>query len=249
MLQDVWLEVSDHTTLFSRSLRSFLYGSSLYSCYLFLISSASVRYITFLSFIVSIFAWNVPLISLIFLKKSLFFSILLFSCISLHYSLRKTFLSLLAIIWNSAFSCMYLSFSSLSFTCLPFSDIPCWSSKETENPQGIWLWRSVGFDYRISTGLGKQSLGRHKQNIVSTRIQGKRTVTPQETKPYLPVSVWDSLVGTCANNCLMCDQGHWLQQSWEAQHADISPFGGGLHYLNILQARLQQYVNCEIPNV
>ena len=38
-----------------------------------------------------IFAWNVPLVSLIFLKRSLFFPILLFSSISLHWSLRKTF--------------------------------------------------------------------------------------------------------------------------------------------------------------
>ena len=28
------------------------------------------------------------------------------------------------------------------------------SSKGTEKPQGIWLWRPVGFDYRTSTGLG-----------------------------------------------------------------------------------------------
>ena len=55
-----------------------------------------------MSFIVPIFAWNVPLVSLIFLKRSLVFSILLFSSISLHWSLRKAFLSLLAILWNSA---------------------------------------------------------------------------------------------------------------------------------------------------
>ena len=47
----------------SGSWRSFLYSSSVYSCHLFLISSASVRFIPFLSFIVPIFAWNVPLIS------------------------------------------------------------------------------------------------------------------------------------------------------------------------------------------
>ena len=44
----------------------FLYSSSVYSCHLFLISSASVRSIPFLSFIKLIFAWNVPLVSLIF---------------------------------------------------------------------------------------------------------------------------------------------------------------------------------------
>ena len=61
-----------------------------------LISSASVRPIPFLSFIEPIFSWNVPLVSLIFLKRYLLFPILLFSSISLHWLLRKTFLSLLA---------------------------------------------------------------------------------------------------------------------------------------------------------
>ena len=49
----------------SGSWRSFLYSSSVYSCHLFLISFASVRSIPFLSFIVLIFAWSVPLVSLI----------------------------------------------------------------------------------------------------------------------------------------------------------------------------------------
>ena len=46
----------------SGSLRSFMY-SSLYSCHLFLMSSASVRSLPFLSLIVPIPAWNVPLMS------------------------------------------------------------------------------------------------------------------------------------------------------------------------------------------
>ena len=58
----------------SGSWRSFLYSFSVYSHHLFLISSSSVRPILFLSFIVPIFAWNVPLVSLIFLKRSLEFS-------------------------------------------------------------------------------------------------------------------------------------------------------------------------------
>ena len=57
----------------SGSLRSFSYSSSVYPCYLFLISSASVRSLPFLSFIGPIFAWNVPLVSPIFLKRSLVF--------------------------------------------------------------------------------------------------------------------------------------------------------------------------------
>ena len=50
-------------------------------CHLFFISSASVRSIPFLSFIEPIFAWNVLLVSLIFLRRSLVFPILLFSSI------------------------------------------------------------------------------------------------------------------------------------------------------------------------
>ena len=102
----------------SGSWRSFLYSSSLYSCHLFLISSASVRYIPFLSFIQPIFAWNVHLVSLIFLKRSLVFPILLLSCISLHWSLRKAFLSIFDILWNSAFKWVYLCFSALLFASL-----------------------------------------------------------------------------------------------------------------------------------
>ena len=59
----------------SGSWRSFLYSSSVYSCHLFLISYASVRSISFLSFIEHIFTWNVPFVSLIFLKRSLVFPI------------------------------------------------------------------------------------------------------------------------------------------------------------------------------
>ena len=57
----------------SVSWRSFLY-SSVYRCHL-LISSAFDRSISFLSFIVPIFAWNITLVSPIFLKRSLVFPI------------------------------------------------------------------------------------------------------------------------------------------------------------------------------
>ena len=93
----------------SRSLRPFLYSSSGYCCHLFLVSSPSVRSLPFLSFILPILAWNVPLTAPIFLKGSLVFPLLLFSSISLHCSFKKAFLSLLAILWNSAFSWVYLS--------------------------------------------------------------------------------------------------------------------------------------------
>ena len=95
----------------------FLYSSSVYSCHLFLISSASVRSIPFLFFIVPNFAWNVPLVSPVFLKRSLVFPTLLFASISLHWS------SLLAILWNTAFKWVYRSFSPLPLASLLFSAI------------------------------------------------------------------------------------------------------------------------------
>ena len=95
----------------SGSGRSFLYGSSVHSCHLFLISSASVRSIMFLSFIVPVFTRNASLVSLVLFKRSLVFPILLFSSISFHCSLRNVFLSLLDIIWNSTFRWVSVFFS------------------------------------------------------------------------------------------------------------------------------------------
>ena len=74
----------------SESWRSFFVHSSVYSCYLLLISSASVKSIPFVY--CAIFAWNVPLVSLIFLRKCLVFPILLFSFL---YFFALSYLSLL----------------------------------------------------------------------------------------------------------------------------------------------------------
>ena len=99
----------------------------MYSFHLFLISSVSTRSLPFLPFIVPIFGWNAPWMFPIFLKRSLVFPLLLFSSIIKHCSLKKAFLSLLAIFWNSAFNWMYLSLSPLLFPhsstiCKAYSD-------------------------------------------------------------------------------------------------------------------------------
>ena len=107
-----------------------LYNSSVYSCHFFLISSVFVRSLMFLSFIMPIhLCTKCSLISSISWKRSLVFPILLFSSISLHCSLKKPFLSLLRILWNSAFSWVYLSLSPLPFTSLLFSAI-CQASSD-----------------------------------------------------------------------------------------------------------------------
>ena len=66
----------------------------------------------------------------------------------------------------------------------------------------------MGFDYRTYIGLGKQTLGGHKQNIVHTKTQEKGAVTPQETDPGLPVSVQESLVEVWIGGGLLQGWGH-----------------------------------------
>ena len=72
----------------------------------------------------------------------------------------------------------------------------------------------MGFYYRTSTGLGKEILGGHKQNIVCTRIQEKGAVSPQETAPDLPVSVQESLAEAWVDSGLLQGQGHCRPKSF-----------------------------------
>ena len=84
----------------SGSWRSFLYRSSVHSCHLFLISSASVRSRPFLLYWAHL-CMKCSLGLSNFLEEISSLSHLLFSFISLHWSLRKAFLSLLAILGSS----------------------------------------------------------------------------------------------------------------------------------------------------
>ena len=101
---------------------------------------------------------------------------------------------------------------------------PTWGSgRGTGNPQGIW--RSAGFDYRTSTGLGEtETLGGHKQNLVCTRTQGKGAVPH---KRLSPTCLW-VFGGLLQRRDLRWGQGQ--QQYWEVWRVGISPLGGGRHY-------------------
>ena len=66
----------------------------------------------------------------------------------------------------------------------------------------------MGFYYKASTGLGKQTLGGHKQNLVRTRSQEEGAVTPQETDPDLPVSVQESPAESWVSGGLLQGQEH-----------------------------------------
>ena len=111
----------------SRSLRPFLYSSSVYYCHLSLIYSAYVRSLQLLSFTMLILAWKVLLVSPIFLKKFLVFLILLFSSISLHCLRRPFYLSLLFLGFSIQLGISFLSL--LPFAFLLFSAI-CYTSSD-----------------------------------------------------------------------------------------------------------------------
>ena len=99
------------------------YSSSVFSCHLFLISSASVRSRKFLSFIEPIVACNVPLVSLVFLKRSLVFPILFFSSISLHWLLKKAFFYLFLLFFGTLHSDASIFPFLLCFSLLIFSQL------------------------------------------------------------------------------------------------------------------------------
>ena len=86
---------------------------SVYSCHLFSLSSASIRAIPFLSFMEPIFAWNVPLVSPIFFEEISSLSHFIVFLYFFALVTEEDFLSLLVILWNSAFKWVYLSFSPL----------------------------------------------------------------------------------------------------------------------------------------
>ena len=56
---------------------------------------------------------------------------------------------------------------------------------------------------RTYTGLRKQTLGGHKQNLVHTRTQEKGAETLQETDPDLPMSVQESPAEAWVNGGLL----------------------------------------------
>ena len=119
----------------------FLYCSSMYSCYLFLIFSVSVRSLPFLSFIVPIFARMFPL-SPIFLISSLsfpFYCFPLFLCI-VHLR-RLSYLSLL--VSGTLHSVGYIFPSLLCLTLLFFPQLFVKSPQATTLPSRIsfsWRW-------------------------------------------------------------------------------------------------------------
>ena len=81
-------------------------------------------------------------------KISLAFPILMFSSISLHWSLKKAFFSLLIILWHSALRWVYLSFSPLVFTSL-FLSASSKASSYNHFAFFSFLFLGDGFDHNL----------------------------------------------------------------------------------------------------
>ena len=118
-----------------------MYSSSVYSCHLFLISSTLVWSLQFLSFIMPIVVWNVALISLVFLKRSLVFPILLFP------------LFLCIVHWRSP-SYLSLLFSeilhSVGYTFLPCLSLHFFPQLFVKPPQTTTFPSCISFSLRWS---------------------------------------------------------------------------------------------------
>ena len=71
----------------------------------------------------------------------------------------------------------------------------------------------MGFDHKTYTGLGKQILGGHKQNLVCTRSQEKGEVSSQENESDFLVSVQESPAEAWVGGGLLWGQSPWLQQT------------------------------------
>ena len=81
-------------------------------------------------------------------------------------------------------------------------------------PPGNLTLKAKGLDYRTSTGLGKLTLGGHKQNLVQTRTKEKGEVTPKELESDLlrgclgvsswGMGLWSGALNTTVLGAVVC---------------------------------------------
>ena len=129
----------------SGSWRYFSHSSSVYSCYLFLISSASLRSIPSVLCCANLCMKCSPGISIIFLKKSLVFPILLFSSICTDHWGRLSYLSLL--FFGTPHSNGYLSPFLLCFSLIFLAQL---SVKLPQSHFAFYISFSWGWSWFLS---------------------------------------------------------------------------------------------------
>ena len=228
------------------SWRSFLYSYSLYSCHLFLISATSLSSIQFLSFIVPLFAWIVPMVSLIFLKRSLVLLNLLFSSISLHCSVRKAFFffSPCLLFFGALHSNGCIFPFLLCFSLRFFSQLPRRMGHGGDFWQAVVHWRreeqttSVFLPWEPHKQYERQKYRRLKDEFSATGDQWRNNSRKNEgmgpkkkTTPYFGCDdgskVWcckeQYCVGTC--NIISMNQGKLEMVKEEMARVNIGILG------------------------
>ena len=150
----------------------------------------------------SIFVLNIPLASLIFLETSLVFSILLFSFISFHCSFKKTFLSLLAILWNSVFSWVCMHAKSLQ-SCMTLCSTVSWSMPDSSVCgilQAREYWR--GLPCPLPGGLPDPGI--EPMSPVSPALQANSLSLNYQGSPQLGISFLSPLPFTSLLSSTIC---------------------------------------------
>ena len=124
-----WLAVTEWPHHYGYLRPFFCVVFSVHSCHLFLFSSSSIRSLQFLSFIMPVLAWNILLISPIFLERSS-----LSNSITFFYFFASVIEEDLIIspyiLWNSAFSWVYFCLFPMPFTSLLSLDL-CKASSDS----------------------------------------------------------------------------------------------------------------------
>ena len=136
---------------------------------------------------------------------SIVFPILLFSSISLQWSLRKAFLSHLAVLWNSAFKWVYLS-------CSPFPFAVFFSQLLVRPPQTTMLPFCISF---IGDGLSTASC---RDFWLEVLWKNQVEMFSDYLDPHICVSKEGSLI---FKHRL---ESHWLRIERQRRTGKIYPF-------------------------
>ena len=126
-------------------------------------------------------------------------------------------------------------------TIIPKKFPHCWESSRTHNrfpnlrikrrgwePRGIWLWSSVGFDYRTSIGLGKQKLLEVTNKTLCTPGLRKKEQWPHKRLSQTCLWVFGSLWQRCGSTAACF--GVRDIDCLGPVRTSISPFRWGCHY-------------------
>ena len=165
-----------------------------------LVCSASIRSLSLLSFTVPIFAWNNPLVTPVFLKRSLVFPILLFSSISLHWSLKKGFLFLLehgTMDWFKIGKGVHQGCILSPYLFQLYAEYTVRNARMGESQAGIKIaWRNINsLRYEDDTTLMAESEEELKSLLIKVKEESEKAglkLNIQKTKimAFSPITSW-----------------------------------------------------------